>query len=277
MELPMQSPDSETAKSIVTGNTPKNNPKDRQNQPPSIESGDKSDIPPAPPQSGNSKHGENQPNEWRKNSIERALFIVEILGLAGLIWYCFLTKGELRVFDSERKTMENEFRAGETNSQRQLEVLQRQVDEMQKDARLEQRAWIAPVQTTRWSDDNFSNSFYFILCYKNIGRTPAPHHYTSLAISTNLNSITKFSTEPPSNFSTQPLFPGIEDRVNSAPMPISVCMDAWNGNVPLYVYGNVVYDDIFRINHWVRFCWVVDVRTGKQYPAQVGNDCDTNN
>ena len=162
---------------------------------------------------------------------------------------------------------------------RQWRDAHEQLAEARKAYKLDERAWVNPYQTTRWSDNGFTNSFYYILRFKNIGRTPAVHVFASIAVadSDNFTRIPKISTIAPTNVSTQPLFPNTENQVQSALMPISVLANAVNKKTVLYVFGAIVYDDIFGKNHWIRYCWVTDPSTAMQYPSTIYNDCDTNN
>src|ERR1700677_2567818 len=66
----------------------------------------KPQLPPTEPENSQPKNKEHESSEWRKNSIERALFIVECLGIIGLIFYCIINWMEWQTFDSERQTME---------------------------------------------------------------------------------------------------------------------------------------------------------------------------
>lgn len=212
----------------------------------------------------------------RTDSREKRRFVIEKIEIALIAVYAFVTVFEWQTFNNESMTMKNEFLAGQTNATQQLTVLQGQLDEMRKDRNLDERAWIDPYQVTRWSDNEFSNSWYIILHYKNIGKTPALRTQVAIGVTTNLDSIPVL-TENMIDFSIQNLFPNDASEVKSSEMPIGLFADAWNEQIPIYIYGIISYDDIFRKRHWIRFRWVNDLRTGEQYPAYTGNECDTNN
>jgi hypothetical protein len=232
-------------------------------------------LPPSSPVESPVKENQNP----KKGFFERWKHEIEFAGLLGLIFYCVVNWLEWRTFDSERKTMEREFLSGQTNATKQLVALQGQLDEMQKDRNLDQRAWIDPYQVTRWSDDNFTNSFYYIVRFKNIGKTPAIRTFGEVNVETNFNPIyipTPIPT-PLTNISAGVVFPDIENIIQSPTMPISILADAFTEKHSLWIYGIEQYEDISGKDHWIRYCWVIDVRTGVQYPAVSGNDCDTNN
>jgi hypothetical protein len=154
-------------------------------------------------------------------------------------------------------------------------VIFRQLKEMQKDRNLDERAWIDPYRIELSSDNN-TNSFYYILHFKNIGRTPTKDTFAFIDVTTNFASAYVTGLVM-TNFSSQPQFPSDDAQVHSDVKPISLYRDCWNNKIPLYIFGIVEYHDIFGKHHWVRFCWVNDVRSKNAYPAQTGNDCDTEN
>jgi hypothetical protein len=127
--------------------------------------------------------------------------------------------------------MESEFRAEQINAERQI-------NEIQSERNLGERPWINPYQITRMSDDNFSNSFYIVLCMKNIGKTPAPNLFTGLETATNLAEVHDIAPIVPTNFTTGFLFPDTESKVASRVMPISILSDALNGGYSFYIYGH---------------------------------------
>lgn len=199
-------------------------------------------------------HSTNNPKNTKThkpNWCETGTFWLEVAGVLGLAFYCWVNWKEWGTFDSERVTME-------------------------KESVLDQRAWIGPGKIDRSSSDGTNNCFY-ILHFKNIGKTPAFKVVAVFNVATDINSIPIFGEETPTNTSAQVLFPETDDQINSPTILPSIIADAMNGKVPSYIYGIIWYDDVFKKHHWTRFRLVDDIRNGITYPALNGNECDTNN
>jgi hypothetical protein len=109
--------------------------------------------------------------EAQREVRENRMFWLEVFGIIGLLIYCIFTGLEWRTFDSERQTMEKEFLAGETNVQRQLAVMQEQIE----DARAAQRALLKFGEFTAKIVRKTTNEFSFTVYepIKNVGNTPA--------------------------------------------------------------------------------------------------------
>ncbi len=112
------------------------------------------------------------------------MFIIELLGLAGLVWYCLLTNGELKVFESERKTMENEFRLSQTNFSAQMVEMRRESDLLKRqidDVEAQQRAFLTVervdihrlTNSTEAAGNPKRYSVNFQMVVRNIGSTAA--------------------------------------------------------------------------------------------------------
>jgi hypothetical protein len=267
MESPRKRPDEKASKAVVTGDAAQNNPKDGQNQSPTTAPAEKSDIPPAPTQGSNSKQGKNHPSEWRKNSIERALLIVELFGLIGLGVYCVLNYMEWSVFDSERQTMEHEFTSSQTNSQMQLE-------EMQRTRALDERAWVTPTQSAVViSPIGDSGSMSVQVQYKNTGKTPAIKAVCILGSSPNFGDIGKNEGYPTNSFNFAMISP--EEIDHTALDSINKqTVEYIKGGNPYYVFGIIWYDDIFRKRHWTTFSYVVGTNLVVSFPTAIHNSCD---
>jgi hypothetical protein len=152
---------------------------------------------------------------------------------------------------------------------------------MQKQFTLDERAWIDPSLTTRIYTVYPTNvfiplPFHYILHFKNTGKTPAVHVMGAAGLTTNLASIPRL-VDPPRNFSTLILFPTDESQIETAPLMTDLAI--LSGQITVYLYGKIWYDDIFGRPHWITFCKVVDWERSFTFPAQTGNDCDseTNN
>ena len=189
----------------------------------------------------------------------------EYIELALVAIYAFVTILEWRTFDSERKTSENEFLASQTNAARQL-------DEIRKDRTLDQRAWVAPFEMEAEAGTIQTNTTFFILKFKNTGKTPAlrfseAHHYAY-----GVNSVpTNDPDIPPASLMIAP--DGVcWIRVGPiSPEEIAAIKSGYT--VPLCVFGKFTYDDIFGNHHWTRFCWGVDAGLSSN-PIGAYNSCD---
>lgn len=200
------------------------------------------------------------------NWVEVLTVWLEVVGIVGLIFYCWVNFREWQVFDSERRTMEIEFQASQ-------KVSERQIHEMQRERILDQRAWVAPFEMITESEDSIvTNSTVIFLKFRNTGKTPALNvsevHHSSM----NLNDIpTNKPVIPPATFL---LAPDGVFWIKTERFPNQLIAAIKNGWAqPMYVYGEITYDDIFGNHHWTEFCWGVE--SGLNFrPASVHNSCD---
>jgi hypothetical protein len=239
------------------------------------ESGFPPSIPPSKPQTHKAGNEGNCPHQTTPNWVERWTLALEFLGLLGLAFYCFVNWRELRVFDSERQTMEREFLAGETNAEKQLALMRGQLTEMQKD----ERAWVGPTITYATYDVTNTGSepvaVHFSVRFKNTGRTPAIKVIPLISEYADIKSIPNFDKFPNPVYHSMLLPPdGEADMPIEVPTPIyaNTYLAIKTGH-PFYIVGTIWYDDIFGTNHWTQFCTLISADF-KPIPQPVHNTCD---
>jgi hypothetical protein len=146
-----------------------------------------------------------------------------------------------------------------------------QWQEMREDRHLGERAWVNPFQTVLHSDNGLT-TFYFILNFKNIGKTPALNIAAAMDVVTNIVPTPYLNSYPPTNLSKGILFPDVQMSIKTR--EYGGYGDIASGKTQIFPYGIVTYDDIFGKHHWIRFCFAYDIKNNVTYPALVGNDCD---
>jgi hypothetical protein len=171
------------------------------------------------------------------------LIFVEI-GLVAV--YAAVTVFEWRTFDSERKTMEEEFKASATNSQDQLRALQGQLDEMRTSRELDERAWVNVLDITNSAFSNIRD-MQLIVRNKNAGRTPAIHVHASFGLTTQTNEIPQTDTfSTPHTDDVMP--PGAVDNaaiLKPGMLPVNIMQDIVNGK-PVYFlepFGMTIFSE----------------------------------
>ena len=245
MESPSERPDKKAADASPKRETAQDKNADAKSDLPTVDPLAKSNTPPADSNPDHTNNKEHTAGEWRKNSIKRALFIIECLGIIGLAYYCRVNYLEWKTFDSERITMESEFQVTQTNIINQTE-----------ETRLDERAWVSPIVTPNFqtpSDNNGSSSIG--ISYINTGKTPALKIITVINWTTNLNQIPIADGMP--SIRSGLLAPTQSGYTPSAPIPAQFFAGIANGT-PIYVYGTIWYDDIFRKSHWSKFCYRIE-------------------
>ena len=120
------------------------------------------DGPQPPTNPAHPNPGDRQPHKYHPNWVEVGTFILEFLGVAGLVWYCCINQGELGEFRRQSKTFEED-----TIATRQQVV----------DAEAGQRAWLHVEGATAKRITNSDNQYKYDLQVswgiKNYGATPA--------------------------------------------------------------------------------------------------------
>ncbi len=172
---------------------------------------------------------------------------METIGVLGLVFYCWVNYRELQVFDSERIVMI-------------------------RDGVLDQRAWVAPFEMTVGGVGADTNFNYFILKFKNTGKTPA------LNASENHDFVFGVESVPTNDPEIKPaslmLAPDGVCWFRVGPFDADTFAAIAKGHsVPVCVYGKFAYDDIFGNHHWTRFCWSVEAGLNCR-PVGAHNSCD---
>jgi len=136
------------------------------------------------------------------------------------------------------------------------------VETMQRFERINQRAWLS-IKDISYVERPFAGGhrLQVDVGVTNTGRTPAKNANLGL----NVEAVEK-NREPAFNFpdptgSSAVIFPN-GDYGNSGLFNLS--RDNWqhvlNGELRVWAYGKVIYNDIFGLHHWIRYCYVFDPR-----------------
>lgn len=199
--------------------------------------------------------GKRADEKWSKpNRIEVAQLIISVVTLA--IGLCLA-----RIY----------YRQMQANL-RQATSSELQLREMQKERAIDQRAWVNVFRVAHTDYDH--PAIRFEAHFNNTGKTPAINIRAELGVTNDFGSIPSMSQAP--NTSTQLLPPGVETEVDiSVPISDTDRQDLFSGKRLIFLYGKIWYDDIFgKQLHWTEFCWVMDVKENRMYPALGHNACD---
>ena len=222
-------------------------------------------LPPATPIESPIKKDQN-PN---KRFFERWKYEIEFAGLLGLIFYCFVNWKELRVFDSERQTMEKEFLVGQTNSADQLKALQGQLDETKQARIQDERAWVyVTIPRDAWAVSTNDSTVNLIM--KNVGKTPALITSEVGFLTENTNVIKL--RDPIGKSDSLVVIPNSEAKLIIA-IPVNVDLRILQ-NAKVYVFGTVNYSDISGNSHWTQFCFFFSQNGVLMQTESFHNSCD---
>ena len=216
-----------------------------------IKDNSKSENPPNPPPVPPAKdRPNNQPNPNPHESkltkweiFERWLRVIEFAALISAVPTAIFIGFQWHEMVKASKTAE-----------KQLNVMQWQLQEMQQSRILDERAWITVVgegaaQTVSQNND----SAVFTFPYKNTGKTPALNFEDEVFWATNQALIPKEDGYPslPQHEGMCP--PGSGGQLPTTPIPSQIVFDITDKGIPVFVYGTVWYDDIFGGHHWTQF------------------------
>jgi hypothetical protein len=234
-----------------------------------VNSGDKQTLqsaivpPPNPPDATSARQNE------KKSFCEKWHHEIEFVAVLAAVIYAVFTWMEWKTFDSERMTMEQEFRTGQTNALQQLRVFQDQLEEM-KQARMEdERAWVFVTIPNNALDVSSTNAVITIMD-KNVGKTPAVIMSTfgSMAIDSKRIPL----HDPPGSSTSLMLVPNQEAKV-MINLP-EVVKQGILLNIKIFIYGTVCYRDINQKTHWTQFCFSFSQNGAYMQPENFHNACD---
>jgi hypothetical protein len=196
-----------------------------------------SDVPPTPSNASNPNGERKESHKAKPNWVEILTLVLEILGIVGLVYYCWVNNRELQVSDSERQTMEKEFKASAAS-----EIIA-------------QRAWVFVTQVTGNAAENKDRG-NFIVKLQNTGRTPALNVHTTINFDFDPKNIPikdEMETNPVTGGT---LAPNAMAFTQTAPIPFQMLTPISSGKTG-YVSGTIWYDDIYGNHHWSQFCVMV--------------------
>jgi len=158
-----------------------------------------------------------------------------------------------------------------SDTHRQLGVMQDQLDEMKSDSTLDERAWVVPFEMTAEKSTTYTNGFYFKLMFKNTGKTPALNVSESHNFAVGISGV--LTNDPPIQTNSMLLAPDGISFIKSGVIDAGTIEVIRDGDLPEFIYGKIVYDDIFGKHHWTQFCWSIE--DGLNFrPAPVHNSTD---
>jgi hypothetical protein len=245
-DLPSQEPERQNA----AGNPAEQAAKSDNNTPQAeiIISRPVSNIPPTPSNPNNPAGEAEISHKAKPHWVEVSTLILEVLGIIGLAYYCWINNRELKVFDSERVTMEK------TQIQ-------------------DERAWVFPENVVIQPSEKDTNSINFTVLFKNTGKTPAMNIDAAVGYTDKLNSVPKTIPRPADSVASSGILAQDGTGHGFIIPPDSAIQAARNGS-HLFIYGIIWYDDIFREHHWCRFCYSFDSNMEDFRPTGTHNTCD---
>lgn len=190
----------------------------------------------------------DSPKENKKRFCEKYKHEIEFFGFLAVIVYCVINFMEWQTFNSERRTMESEFKSAQTNMI------------------LDQRAFVFATGVTRQSLRGTTSTNYLIFNVevKNSGKTPAFNFRITTGFDNQTSDFYKIDTMDTNDFMV--LAPNAFTIV-----PLEAVVK--NGE-PLWIGGTIRYDDIFRHHHWSTFCWKVGDNFQEFYGTSFHNSSD---
>jgi len=153
----------------------------------------------------------------------------------------------------------------------QSDIMRRQLEEMKHDSTLDERAWVVPFEMTAEKSATFTNGFYFKLMFKNTGKTPALNVSESHDFAVGISGVP--TNDPPIQTNSMLLAPDGISFIKSSVIDAGTVEAIRNGDLPEFIYGKIVYDDIFGKHHWTQFCWSIESDLICR-PAAIHNSCD---
>jgi hypothetical protein len=153
---------------------------------------------------------------------------------------------------------------------KQADAAQKQLAQMERQNRLDERAWVFPY--TVEGRRKGSNLIHFLVHTKNAGRTPAVKAVASTGC-----------LWPTNNMTPRDVASEIErDEIKPTPCP-SVLYPGqdviFNQTIPdprtdIYIVGTIIYDDIFGNRHTNQFCYILPFGQEGVFEAPFHNSID---
>jgi hypothetical protein len=141
--------------------------------------------------------------------------------------------------------------------------------------KLDQRAWVGPI-TTQVAVHSTADEkgLYFEVPYSNIGKTPALQVHSWIGNTGDPKRIEDH--RPDGTQASGLLLPGgiMNTSTSGHPISLDVAQQIEQG-ASFYVYGQIWYEDIFKQQHWTRFCFQPGGQDLKAFAPCTGyNDTD---
>lgn len=229
---------------------------------PSIKGDATAKNPPNPPSltpaqdrpSSNAATQNNHKKLTKWECFERGVKIVECLALIGGVATAVFIGYQ---WQEMRKASGDAEKALDLTSQQlkamqtQSYVMQGQLDEMQRTRQFDERAWVTAYD---FKPNSTYSLDYFVVTYKNTGKTPAINCDFFIQTTMNWKSIPARDVKPYPPKNSKLLAPDGTGVLDADFMQWVVSrQDVENGLVPIYIYGTIWYDDVFGHHHWSQF------------------------
>jgi hypothetical protein len=151
----------------------------------------------------------------------------------------------------------------------------KQWKEMSDERLLDERAWLMAIaaSATPNSNENEALPKYFVVEFKNSGKTPAKNVRASMNYTVNFNSIPQSDTiDNDLGASVGTVAP--DGTTLFKIIPQNDIIQSFAEGKGCWVFGTIWYDDIFGEHHWSQFCLSVgnDLKTFAAAP--IHNNCD---
>jgi hypothetical protein len=230
--------------------------------------------PPVPPAERRPEN-QNQPKETWKDltkwgKFERVFKVLEVVGIAAGFAVLLVLVGQYCEMVKATKVTEGQLKA----MQSQSDVMQGQLNEMRRTRILDERAWVAPIQSGLIiSPIGDSGSTFVQIQYKNTGKTPAVNAVCIFGSTTNFDDIGKNEGYPTnsSNFGMIP--PDVISHSDIGAINGFTVQDI-KGGMTYYIFGKIWYDDIFGNRHWTTFSYLIETNFTEYFSTAIHNSCD---
>lgn len=206
-----------------------------------------SDIQTAPKEKQDTGEKWYQSPEWWNVIIQAGLVILAVAGAT--IYF---------------RQMQANIRQAEA-SEKQLAAMTNQVWEMEKESRMDKRAWVF-VTHTELNAGSVSNTVIEKIIVQNLGKTPATHLAGYINYLTGDGSA-EWTHNTSNLLSQKDIFPlttsltlsqNDSHFIKTYDIPITAFDGVKTGSKVIVFYGGVQYDDVFNIHHWSQFCFHLD-------------------
>ncbi len=228
--------------------------------------------------------------ETRKNAndahsgqiYQRLTLLISTLTLIAIIVYAWLTYRQWVEMIGATDAAQDSVHESRLNRQQADKSLKATIDEF----RLDQRAWVSVSNVNATAE--IGKPLQIILGFTNTGRTPAK----DMRVLAVLDPISKgqkvkFAYGKDSYSWTGILQPNAADHVTLfgtrskttgevTPLTSDLSQQIAHGDVAIYADGIVNYQDICGANHWISFCYFLNIKTSGVGVCSEHNDIDEN-
>jgi len=210
-------------------------------------------------------------DEWHKDQKDfwkKQIYIAKCLnwitaaaagaGIAGLFVVYFTLKATQDAADAAKSQA--------ISTEKTVKLTEKSLDETIKSFQLDQRAWVGPVGGGVVGGLKEGTPAIFDILIKNVGKTPALKYTPRIGLQTdpfNVKFKPRYRTDLAATrrkTSEAVIQPNGETRLNirsNGPIPKQTIDEIRDQTIYYYVFGELLYRDVFKRPHYTRFCALV--------------------